>query len=163
MKSNFKFNDSFVEINNKTINITIKNHKKYENFVNTFYETIKDKYKNYNIHLNKIKDFIVYNNEKYKVYNNSNLRIGDSIETIGRISNVELLQKNNSYYYDVTVENITEATCLKIFLISKEKINLLKNDNYIIFKGKVAEMPKKEYEKQLNFNKYVIRNPAIKK
>lgn len=163
MKSGFKFNDSFVEINNKTINITIKNYKKYENFVNTFYETIKDKYKNYNIHLNKIKDFIVYNNEKYKVYNNSNLRIGDSIETIGRISNVELMQKNNSYYYDVTVENITEATCLKIFLISKEKVDLLKNDNYIIFKGKVAEMPKKEYEKQLNFNKYVIRNPAIKK
>ena len=161
MKSSFNFNDSFVEINNKTININIKNYEKYEKFVNTFLETIKNKYKNYNFRINKLNDFIVYNKNKYKIYNDKNLKLGSSVETIGRISNVEVIQKNNNFYYDITIENITDATCLKIFSISKEKIDIFKINNYILFKGRVDEIPKKDYEKQLNFNKYVIKNPTV--
>lgn len=156
-KFSFEFKKSIVSIKGKNIYIDIKDDEKNKRFTSEFLSSLQRKYSDFNFHINKLKDKVITANKTYKIYSNNKLKVGMEIESVGRIATVDCIQKNNNFYYDILIENINNSTALKLYGVFSEKVDFLNENNYIIFKGKVIEVNKKEYENQIDFNKNIIK------
>ena len=158
----FKFNDSIVDINNKLVNINIKNKSKNDIFYNDFLDNLKKKYKDYNIKLNRIETKFVTKDKEYNFYNSKKLKVKQIIESIGRIMKIETVEKNGNVIYGISVKNLSEPSILKLYAIYEKEIDIKVND-IITYKGTVKELEKKKYENDLDYNKFVIKISELNK
>ena len=157
----FDFNSSLVKLRGEDLIINIKDDEKYKTFIKDFLSSLQEKFYNYNFIITE-KNRIITKNGIFYNENENNLKENQEVNLIGRISNIDMIFKNDRYYYDILVDNINDNHSLKVFYISKEKKQLNIND-YIIYKGIVSRIEKKEYENQLNFKKLIIRTTDIEK
>lgn len=157
----FDFNNSLVKLKGEDLIINIKDDEKYKTFIKDFLSSLQEKFYNYNFIITG-KNRIITKNGIFYNENENNIKENQEVNLIGRISNIDMIFKNDRYYYDILVDNINDNHSLKVFYISKEKKQLNIND-YIIYKGIVSRIEKKEYENQLNFKKLIIRTTDIEK